>query len=170
MSSPLKRMFSMKKDTAPSGPSEEPSAKSSDRKEKKILELKLEITELKREITGLKREIRVNKSDFENTISVLSGCRDDAMNAEHTVAEQWSRLTSALEVFQDLDKQLGSIYDRKGIDKAIMDATTKHDVLGYKRHEALKKVNQAEQEIAGCRDTIERHASTLKAYIKSRVD
>ncbi|CAF3519526.1 unnamed protein product [Fusarium graminearum] len=153
MSSPLKRMFSMKKDTAPSGPLEEPAAKSSDcKKEKKILELKLEITELKREI------------------KVLSGCRDDAINAEHTVAEQWSRLTSALEVLQDLDKQLGSTYDRKGIEKAIMDATTKQDVLGYKRHEALKKVNQAEQEIAGCRDTIERHASTLKAYIKSRVD
>lgn len=44
-------MFSMKKDTAPSGPLEEPAAKSSDcKKEKKILELKLEITELKREI------------------------------------------------------------------------------------------------------------------------
>lgn len=154
----------MKKDTAPSGPSEEPAAKSSDcKKEKKILELKLEITELK-------HEIRVNESDFENTFRVLSGCRDDAINAEHTVAEQWSRLTSALEVLQDLDKQLGSIYDRKGIEKAIMDATTKQDVLGYKRHEALKKVNQAEQEIAGCRDTIERHANTLKAYIKSRVD
>lgn len=161
----------MKKDTAPSGPSEEPAAKSSDcKKEKKILELKLEITELKREIKELKHEIRVNKSDFGNTFRVLSGCRDDAINAEHTVAEQWSRLTSALEVFQDLDKQLGSTYDRKGIEKAIMDATTKQDVLGYKRHEALKKVNQAEQEIAGCRDTIERYVSTLKAYIKSRVD
>ncbi|GKU04268.1 hypothetical protein FLAG1_06686 [Fusarium langsethiae] len=136
MSSSLKRMFSTKKDTAPS-------------------EKSYTMDDYKKENEELKRE---NKSLHEG----LNRTYHAEMDALHDMLEQTAQLESTLRELQ----QLGEIYDRKGIEKVIKEATREPDPLDWKTAGALKKVKIAEQELVGAQENLRTSIDTLKSYLK----
>ncbi|RGP69767.1 hypothetical protein FSPOR_4408 [Fusarium sporotrichioides] len=138
MSSSLKRMFSTKKDTAPN-------------------EKSYTMDDYRKENEELKHE---NKSLHEG----LKRTYHAEMDALHDMLEQTAQLESPLRELQQLDKQLREIYDRKGIEKVIKEATREPDP--WKTAGALKKVKIAEQELVGAQENLRTSIDTLKSYLK----
>ncbi|KAG8667145.1 hypothetical protein FPOAC1_011967 [Fusarium poae] len=143
MSSSIKRMFFLK-DTSPK--SGEPVVKS------------YTIDDYKKENEDLKGEI---KALYEQ----LNRRYQDTRNAEHDVLEQRVVLGTTLSKLRYLDKKLENIYDRKGMEKAIVKAANDPKLL-YHKAEAFRKIKNAEHEIVGSREIVKSCIDRLKGHLE----
>ncbi|KAL3590116.1 hypothetical protein FPOAC2_12298 [Fusarium poae] len=129
MSSSIKRMFFLK-DTSPK--SGEPVVKS------------YTIDDYKKENEDLKGEI---KALYEQ----LNRRYQDTRNAEHDVLEQRVVLGTTLSKLRYLDKKLENIYDRKGMEKAII-KNAEHEIVGSR------------EIVKSCIDRLKGHLEKLDKY------
>ncbi|KAL6923621.1 hypothetical protein ACHAPO_007858 [Fusarium lateritium] len=149
MPSSIKSIFSLKKDTAPKSEEEEPVVKS------------YTMDDYKKENENLKCEIKILQEQLTRRFQ-------NARDVEHDVLEHRVLLDKTLRVLQSLDQQLGAIYDRKGIEKAIVKAANEPKLIYYKA-EAFKKVKNAEYEIVGTQEIIRICIDRLKGHRKKFV-